>query len=113
MQWGAVQVWPLFAEHFTEQEQEHLVGQIVGRTGAEVLQAMLPWVTGERAGLLPASLISAADLCWKEKKPDLAIPQPLTAGRLPHSSSAEGFVRLRVWQSTYRTVWLFTEGLSV
>lgn len=42
-----VQVWPLFAEHFTEQEQEHLVGQIVGRTGAEVLQAMLPWVTGE------------------------------------------------------------------
>ncbi len=41
-------MWPLFAEHFTEQEQEHLVGQIVGRTGAEVLQAMLPWVTGER-----------------------------------------------------------------
>ena len=44
---SCVQVWPLFAEHFTEQEQEHLVGQIVGRTGAEVLQAMLPWVTGK------------------------------------------------------------------
>ncbi len=48
-------MWPLFAEHFTEQEQEHLVGQIVGRTGAEVLQAMLPWVTGEPAGELPCS----------------------------------------------------------
>ena len=48
-----VQVWPLFAEHFTEQEQEHLVGQIVGRTGAEVLQAMLPWVTGKAPFLSP------------------------------------------------------------
>ena len=46
---AGMQVWPLFAEHFTEQEQEHLVGQIVGRTGAEVLQAMLPWVNGESA----------------------------------------------------------------
>lgn len=46
---AGAQVWPLFAEHFTEQEQEHLVGQIVGRTGAEVLQAMLPWVNGKSA----------------------------------------------------------------
>lgn len=40
------ELWPLFAEHFTTQEQEDLVGLIIGRTGAEVLQAMLPWVTG-------------------------------------------------------------------
>ncbi len=60
MQRGAVQVWPLFAEHFTEQEQERLVGQIVGRTGAEVLQAMLPWVTGEPAGELPCSWMDVA-----------------------------------------------------
>lgn len=39
------ELWPLFAEYFTEEEQDHLVGVIVGRTGAEVLQAMLPWVT--------------------------------------------------------------------
>lgn len=112
VQKGAVQVWPLFAEHFTEQEQEHLVGQIVGRTGAEVLQAMLPWVTGEPAGVLPGSLISSADLCWKEKEPTLALPQPLTAGRSPHSTSAEGFMRFRVWQGNYKRVWLFSEGLS-
>ena len=41
------ELWPLFAEHFTCDEQQRLVGRIIGRTGAEVLQAMLPWVIGE------------------------------------------------------------------
>lgn len=39
------ELWPLFAEHFSTEEQDALVGQIIGRTGAEVLQVMLPWVT--------------------------------------------------------------------
>ena len=39
------ELWPLFTEHFTIQEQEELVGQIIGQTGAEVLQVMLSWVT--------------------------------------------------------------------
>ena len=43
------ELWPLFAEHFTCDEQQRLVGRIIGRTGAEVLQAMLPWVIGESA----------------------------------------------------------------
>ena len=38
------ELWPLFAEHFSVEEQEDLVGRIIGRTGAEVLQAMLPWI---------------------------------------------------------------------
>ena len=38
------ELWPLFAENFTADEQEALVGTIVGRTGAEVLAATLPWV---------------------------------------------------------------------
>lgn len=38
------ELWPLFAEHFTVEEQEDIVGRIIGRTGAEVLQAMLPWI---------------------------------------------------------------------
>ena len=42
------ELWPLFAEHFTTEEQERLVGVIIGRTGAEVLQSLLPWVTGEQ-----------------------------------------------------------------
>ncbi len=41
------ELWPLFAEHFSAEEQQQLVGVIIGRTGAEVLQAMLPWVTSE------------------------------------------------------------------
>ncbi|GMH35139.1 hypothetical protein BSKO_03007 [Bryopsis sp. KO-2023] len=40
------ELWPLFAEHFTLEEQHRLVGAIIGRTGAEVLQTMLPWVSG-------------------------------------------------------------------
>ena len=45
------ELWPLFAEHFTTEEQERLVGVIIGRTGAEVLQSLLPWVTGALAVL--------------------------------------------------------------
>ncbi len=40
------QLWPLFAEHFSADEQEALIGQIIGQTGAEVLHSMLSWVRG-------------------------------------------------------------------
>lgn len=39
------ELWPLFTEHFTTEEQEELVGIIIGQTGAEVLHVMLSWVT--------------------------------------------------------------------
>lgn len=38
------EIWPLFSEHFTVEEQSTLVGTIIGRTGAVVLQALIPWV---------------------------------------------------------------------
>ena len=37
------ELWPLFEKHFTSAEQGRLVGLIIGRTGAEVLQSMLSW----------------------------------------------------------------------
>ncbi|KAL3501745.1 hypothetical protein ACH5RR_036194 [Cinchona calisaya] len=40
-----VELWPLFERHFSVEEQDKLVGHIIGTTGAEVLQSMLPWVT--------------------------------------------------------------------
>ncbi|KAH6815017.1 zinc finger protein-like protein [Perilla frutescens var. frutescens] len=40
-----VELWPLFDRHFSVEEQDRLVGRIIGTTGAEVLQSMLPWVT--------------------------------------------------------------------
>ncbi|KAG6753892.1 hypothetical protein POTOM_041896 [Populus tomentosa] len=40
-----LELWPLFDRHFSIQEQDRLVGCIIGTTGAEVLQSMLPWVT--------------------------------------------------------------------
>ncbi|KAI3817212.1 hypothetical protein L1987_11001 [Smallanthus sonchifolius] len=40
-----LELWPLFDRHFSIEEQDKLVGRIIGTTGAEVLQSMLPWVT--------------------------------------------------------------------
>jgi hypothetical protein len=40
-----LELWPLFHNHFSVQEQDKIVGRIIGITGAEVLQAMIPWVT--------------------------------------------------------------------
>ncbi|XP_065860744.1 zinc finger protein BRUTUS isoform X2 [Euphorbia lathyris] len=40
-----LELWPLFGRHFSIQEQDKIVGRIIGTTGAEVLQSMLPWVT--------------------------------------------------------------------
>lgn len=40
-----LELWPLFDQHFSVEEQEKIVGRIIGTTGAEVLQSMLPWVT--------------------------------------------------------------------
>ncbi|KAJ0105207.1 hypothetical protein Patl1_19149 [Pistacia atlantica] len=40
-----LELWPLFGRHFSLEEQDKIVGRIIGSTGAEVLQSMLPWVT--------------------------------------------------------------------
>ncbi|GJM89666.1 hypothetical protein PR202_ga05875 [Eleusine coracana subsp. coracana] len=40
-----LELWPLFDKHFSIEEQDRIVGRIIGTTGAEVLQSMLPWVT--------------------------------------------------------------------
>ncbi|XP_068642965.1 zinc finger protein BRUTUS-like isoform X1 [Aristolochia californica] len=40
-----LELWPLFDLHFSVEEQDKIVGRIIGTTGAEVLQSMLPWVT--------------------------------------------------------------------
>ncbi|KAI5083971.1 hypothetical protein GOP47_0000140 [Adiantum capillus-veneris] len=39
------ELWPLFNEHFSVQEQEKIIGRIIGTTGAEVLQSMIRRVT--------------------------------------------------------------------
>ncbi|GJP43518.1 hypothetical protein CLOM_g2968 [Closterium sp. NIES-68] len=40
-----LELWPLFGIHFSMEEQDAIVGRIIGTTGAEVLQAMLTWIT--------------------------------------------------------------------
>ncbi|KAG9450383.1 hypothetical protein H6P81_010348 [Aristolochia fimbriata] len=35
-------IWPLVLKHFSEDEQEKLIGDIMGRTGAEILQTLIP-----------------------------------------------------------------------
>lgn len=38
-----IELWPLFRECFSIEEQERLIGAIFGRTKAEILQDMIPW----------------------------------------------------------------------
>ncbi|PWA90097.1 Deoxyhypusine synthase [Artemisia annua] len=40
-----LELWPMFDRHFSVEEHDKLVGRIIGTTGAEVLQSMLPSVT--------------------------------------------------------------------
>ncbi|XVF12013.1 hypothetical protein REPUB_Repub08aG0078000 [Reevesia pubescens] len=39
-----VELWPLFRECFSLKEQEKIIGIMLGRTGAEILQDMIPWL---------------------------------------------------------------------
>ncbi|KAK0573012.1 hypothetical protein LWI29_001870 [Acer saccharum] len=43
--WEELELWPLFDRHFSVEDQNKIVGRIIGTTGAEVLQSMLPWAT--------------------------------------------------------------------
>ncbi|XP_004242165.1 zinc finger protein BRUTUS-like At1g74770 isoform X1 [Solanum lycopersicum] len=39
-----VELWPLFKEHFSVEEQEKIIGDMLGRTKAEILREMIPWL---------------------------------------------------------------------
>lgn len=39
-----IELWPLFVEHFSIQEQEKIIGCMLGRIRAEILQEMIPWL---------------------------------------------------------------------
>ncbi|EXC25401.1 Uncharacterized RING finger protein [Morus notabilis] len=43
------ELWPLFGIHFSVEEQNKIVGFVLGTTGAEELQLLLPWVTSALA----------------------------------------------------------------
>ncbi|GKA70707.1 zinc finger protein BRUTUS-like protein isoform X1, partial [Tanacetum coccineum] len=39
-----IDLWPLFTEHLSLKEQEKIIGSMLGRTRAETLQEMIPWI---------------------------------------------------------------------
>lgn len=39
-----IELWPLFREHLSLKEQEKIIGCMLGRTRAETLQEMIPWL---------------------------------------------------------------------
>lgn len=41
--------------HFSHEEQQYLVGVIIGRTGAQVLQTLMPWISGALHWLLTSA----------------------------------------------------------
>ena len=92
------ELWPLFGKHFTVEEQDKIVGRIIGTTGAEVLQSMLPWVTSaltqdEQNKMMDTWKQATKNTmfnewlneCWKERPTPL--PQTETSD---HSTSQRG-----------------------
>lgn len=43
------ELWPLFGIHFSVEEQNKIIGFVLGTTSAEELQLLLPWVTSALA----------------------------------------------------------------
>lgn len=91
------EIWPLFAEHFTVDEQSALVGAIIGRTGAVVLQALIPWVMDsfaeDETNAMIGSLRNAAKNTRFDRWLEMMVPSgvaatPLDAelGSVPDSS---------------------------
>lgn len=39
-----IELWPLFRECFSSEEQEKIIGSVLGRMRAEILQEMIPWL---------------------------------------------------------------------
>lgn len=39
-----VELWPLFSEYFSIKEQEKILGHMLGKTKAEILKEMIPWL---------------------------------------------------------------------
>ncbi|CAK7349704.1 unnamed protein product [Dovyalis caffra] len=84
-----LELWPLFSRHFSIQEQDKLVGRIIGTTGAEVLQSMLPWVTSaltqdEQNKMMDTWKQATRNTmfnewlneCWKEPSPSSVQTEP-------------------------------------
>ena len=88
------ELWPLFAEHFPVAEQEHLVGLIIGRSGADVLTAMLPWVrqamTPEEEDAMMLSLRSAASSTAFEAWLGAALGEGALQAATPRAGGAGG-----------------------
>ncbi|KAF8390297.1 hypothetical protein HHK36_024822 [Tetracentron sinense] len=60
-----IELWPLFRECFSNEEQEKIIGCILGRTRAEILQEMIPWLM---ASLTPGEQHSIMSLWRKATK---------------------------------------------
>lgn len=77
------EIWPLFAEHFTVDEQSALVGAIIGRTGAVVLQALIPWVMDsfaeDETNAMIESLRNAAKNTRFDRWLEMMVPSGVTA----------------------------------
>lgn len=89
-----LELWPLFDRHFSVDEQDKIIGRIIGTTGAEVLQSMLPWVT---SALTQDEQNKMMDT-WKQATKNTMFNEWLnecwkgTPGSPPHTESLEASV---------------------
>ncbi|KAF6159889.1 hypothetical protein GIB67_032973 [Kingdonia uniflora] len=123
-------LWPLFMECFSYEEQEKIIGIILGRTTAETLQHMIPWLMtslsrGEKDDLMSLwrkiarntmfdewlsewweGLNKKHDLAEVTQKPNIsqlgtADPLEIVANYLTTGGHGEGFTYLEVGPTGY------------
>ncbi|CAI5481068.1 unnamed protein product [Closterium sp. Yama58-4] len=93
-----LELWPLFGIHFSMEEQDAIVGRIIGTTGAEVLQAMLTWITAAISDEEQARMVDT----WRKASRNTMFDQWLsawwkspagTSNPLPPSPGRQGHAR--------------------
>ncbi|KAJ8769822.1 hypothetical protein K2173_008228 [Erythroxylum novogranatense] len=91
-----LELWPLFDRHFSVEEQDKIVGRIIGTTGAEVLQSMLPWVTSVLTQEEQNKMMDT----WKQATKNTMFSEWLnewwegTSAASPHATTSESCISL-------------------
>ncbi|KAF5186084.1 Zinc finger protein brutus-like [Thalictrum thalictroides] len=64
------ELWPLFTECFSDEEQDKIIGLILGNTRAEVLQQMIPWLMASLSSREQQAMLSVWRNATKNTKFD-------------------------------------------
>ncbi|EEF52103.1 zinc finger protein BRUTUS-like At1g18910 [Ricinus communis] len=88
-----IELWPLFRECFSIEEQEKIIGLMIGKVGAKFLQDMIPWLTGSLTPEEQHVLMSLWRKVTKNTKFDEWLGEWLEGYDIAHVSEESNTVR--------------------